>query len=332
MITPSLSSRVRELLGDLRRARGVVAVSGGPDSVALACILRSLPSDGQAGGVVFAHLNHQLRGSESDADEAFVRKLAEQLHVPFRCHRLDVATLARESGDNLENCARRLRYEWLTQVANEVGAAWVATGHTADDQAETVLFRLLRGTGLHGLTGIPATRELAPGITLLRPLLSVRRAELLAFLHEQRQGYRQDSSNCDLRLSRNRLRHELLPRLTEQYNPAIVTILDRLAEQAREVEGLIQPLVEQLWREAELPRAGAMLVFQASVLARANPHLAREALRLAWTREKWPAGEMTFADWDRLAALAAASAGAHDFPAKIRARRIGRVLQIGPIQ
>ena len=144
-----------------RSEPGVVAVSGGADSVAL---LRALHTCHAA--LTVAHVNHQLRGEESDADEAFVRDLCAALGVECRVRSVDVTALA--AGDNLESTARRVRYEFFTEVANEVGAAWVATAHTADDQAETVLHRLIRGTGLQGLGGevlhsfARSSRSLAP--------------------------------------------------------------------------------------------------------------------------------------------------------------------------
>src|SRR5205823_4132455 len=135
---------------------------------------------------------HQLRGAENDADEAFVRALPETLKtsVELHCVRIDVAAQARTEGANVEAVARRLRYEWLARVAKECQAAWVITGHTADDQAETVLHRLLRGTGLKGLRGIAARRQLADGVALVRPLLSVARASVMAYLQELGQDYR----------------------------------------------------------------------------------------------------------------------------------------------
>ena len=151
------------------REPGVVAVSGGPDSVALLRILLELHKSASMGALTVAHLNHQLRGKDSDADEDFVRCLATNLGLPFRSQRTNVAELARARGENLESIGRQTRYDWLTDIARREGACWVATGHTADDQAETVLHRLVRGTGLQGLGGIPPSRELAAGIELIRP-------------------------------------------------------------------------------------------------------------------------------------------------------------------
>src|SRR5262249_46014861 len=199
-------------LGD--RAGGlVVAVSGGPDSVALVRALAAARGRHDPPPLILAHLNHQLRGPESDADEGFVAGLHAALvaaGVPALdlCRgRRDVGAEARARGGNLEAVARRLRYRWRAGVARERGARWVATGHTANDQAETVLHRLLRGTGLQGLRGIAARRELEPGVGVVRPLLRATRADVLAYLGGLGQPYRHDSSNEDRRQTRNRIPH-----------------------------------------------------------------------------------------------------------------------------
>jgi tRNA(Ile)-lysidine synthase len=238
--------------------------------------------------------------------------------------------VARQEGGNLEAVARRVRYDWLTRVAQETGSAWVATGHTADDQAETVLHRLLRGAGLRGLRGIAVRRELAPGVELVRPLLAVTRTEVLAYLQAEAQAYRQDSTNLDPGYTRNRIRHELLPHLAERYNPAVVQTLARLAEQAEEAFRDEEARARALLAEAERPRAGALLVLDRPTLAAAPRRLVREALRLAWEREGWPLGEMGFGDWDRVAAVALGEAAAADLPGGVRARCRERVVQLGP--
>jgi tRNA(Ile)-lysidine synthase len=308
-------------------AAGVVAVSGGPDSVAL---LRALVLESTT-PLVVAHLNHRLRGVESNTDEAFVRKLHAELagagaNLLLHCDRMDVRELAR--GDNLEGAARRIRYEWLTRVARDSGAAWVATGHTADDQAETVLHGLLRGTGLRGLSGIARRRDLAPGIELVRPLLQVRRAEVLDFLARLGQPYCQDSSNLDLQLTRNRLRHELLAMLAQGYNPAVVDVLNRLADQANEVQTFVANQAAALLSAAELPRAGKMVVLDARQLSAAPVVLLRETLRLLWLREGWPLGAMGYEAWQRAAALVRGEDAAMDFPGGLHMRRVGHVIQI----
>lgn len=303
---------------------GVVAVSGGPDSVAL---LRALLAAGVPGPVV-AHFNHQLRGAEGDGDEAFVRDLAGRLGLDCRVVSRDLRAEVAASGENLEAAGRRLRYAWLKETAEACGANWIGTGHTADDQAETVLHRLIRGTGIQGLRGIAAAKPAGDTVRVVRPLLAVNRGDVLAFLAALGQDYRTDSSNADPRFTRNRIRHELLP-LLSTFNPEVVAVLGRLAGQADEVFDHLRADALGLVAAAERPRAGDVLVFDAAVLAAAPPHRAREALRLVWDREGWPASGMTFAHWDRLAAIARGEHPAADFPAGVHARRTGRVVQVG---
>jgi tRNA(Ile)-lysidine synthase len=327
---PPLVRKVEKALRRLGAEDGlVVAVSGGPDSVAL---LRALHEDRGTGPLTAAHLNHQLRGAESDADEAFVRDLCAGLSVDYRCDRLDVRGAAEAERGNLEGVARRLRYDWLARVAEEVGAAWVATGHTANDQAETVLHRLLRGAGLRGLRGIAACRPLSGRVRLVRPLLAATRDEVMAYLDSIGQSYREDSTNRDPALTRNRIRHQLLPRLAVEHNPQIVAVLGRLASQAEEVYGAEEEQARGLLAAAELPRAGALVVLDGERLAAAARPRLREALRLLWEREGWPVGGMGFDAWERVAAVARGELAAADLPGGVHVRRRGRVVQIGPAQ
>ena len=312
------------------QSTGIVAVSGGPDSVALAHLCVGLLRDGKITRLILAHVNHQLRGDESDADETFVQGLPALWQTPevtYRTTRIDIAALATKDGANLEATGRRERYRWLAQLAQTENAAWIATGHTADDQAETVLFRLLRGTGVLGLRGIAESR-LVESTRLIRPLLSVRRQQVLDYLRDNQLKYRIDSSNRDLRFTRNRLRLELLPRLVQEYNPAIVEVLCRLAEQADELYEDIAARAAQLLRDTELPRAGNMLVFTADRLRNTDANLVREMFRLVWQREGWPMSAMDFERWNRLSEIVAGSCPMWEFPGKILARRVGKVMQI----
>jgi tRNA(Ile)-lysidine synthase len=311
-----------------------VAVSGGPDSVALLRALLALRPPQTGSRLIVAHLNHRLRGEESDADAFFVRELHERLartypRLELRCEAISVAESAQVEHGNLEAVARRLRYDWLANVALEACARWLATGHTVDDQAETVLHRLLRGAGLQGLRGIAARRPLMPNVALLRPLLGVTRAEVLAYLDDEGQDYRKDSSNQDLRFTRNRLRHELLPQLA-RYNPAIAAVLCRLAEQADEAYRAVAAQAQALFAEAERPRAGALLIFDRERLAAAPRRLVREMFRLAWAREGWPTGRMSFAAWERLAEVGQGKTAGVDLPGGVHARCLDRVVQLGP--
>jgi tRNA(Ile)-lysidine synthase len=332
---PPLVEKVERWLRRREMAPGgvVVAISGGPDSVALLRALLHLR--GSTGTpVVLAHFNHQMRGVESETDEAFVAALHAELtakgfdNLEIRHTRLDVPALVRTEGGNIEAVARRVRYDWLAEVARQSGVTSVATGHTADDQAETVLHRLLRGTGLKGLAGIPDRRELAPGIEVVRPMLRVRRSEVLEYLHAVGQPYRTDSSNADLQYTRNRIRHELLPHLAERYNPEIVSLLGRLAQQAGEIYQSEEAEANDLLAQAERPRAGATLVFDRQSLASAPRRLVREVFRLVWKREGWPVGPMGFEDWDQLADVACKESNGVDMPDGVRAQCRERVVQL----
>lgn len=310
---------------------GVIAVSGGPDSIALAHACVALWQQQRLAQVKLAHLNHQLRGADSDADETFVKSLPLTWNLlQLRCHthRIDVALVARQKGDNLENAGREARYHWLTEIAQRENASWVATGHTADDQAETVLHHLLRGSGLAGLAGMAEGRPLAPGIDLVRPLLTIRRAEIMAYLQENHLTYCRDASNEDLTFTRNLIRHKLMPVLERDYNPQLVEVLGRTALQLRDIQDELAKQAHALLTNVELPRAGATIVLKREPLQTAGLVLLRELLRIVWQREGWPQGEMGFVDWDRAAALVSGASAGNDFPGSVRVRATEHVIQI----
>ncbi|MDQ6734294.1 MAG: tRNA lysidine(34) synthetase TilS [Nitrospirota bacterium] len=207
----------------------VVAVSGGPDSVALLSVLHGLaPSWNLALSV--AHFNYGLRGAESDDDAAFVMRLCARFNVPYRCERLTLTdNLSKLSkGRSLQEAAREARYAALLRLCESLSANKVAVGHTRDDQAETVIMWLLRGAGTTGLSGMPALR-----LPFVRPLLAVGRADVLSYLVEQGLDFREDSSNATPIYLRNRVRHHLLPVLT-RFNPVILEVLARQADILRE--------------------------------------------------------------------------------------------------
>ncbi|MEA5114043.1 MAG: tRNA lysidine(34) synthetase TilS [Geobacteraceae bacterium] len=224
----------------------VVAVSGGVDSVALLDILAGLESLGLE--LVVAHLNHNLRGDESDADAAFVADLAFRYGLPFESGSADVLALSREWGMSLEESGRAARYRWLDSVAQKHGAEKIALGHHADDQAETVLLRLLRGAGTTGLAGM---RPLSSG-RYARPLLYATRAEIIGYAEKKGISFRYDSSNDDTLFLRNRIRHELLPEL-RTYNPAISERLSVAAEILAADEEVLESLVAGVFNGAANP-------------------------------------------------------------------------------
>ena len=202
----------------------LAAVSGGADSVALAHVLARLAPEHAFTLAGIAHLNHALRGDEADGDEVFARQLALTLGVPFVSRRIDVAAEADASGESLETAARRVRYAFLNDAAAGLDVSHIATGHTADDQAETVLMRLMRGAGLQGLSAIRPRNG-----NVIRPLLDARRSEIVAFLESIGERWRDDSSNADTGILRNRVRHGVMPALKSAGGEGVVDALARTA-------------------------------------------------------------------------------------------------------
>jgi tRNA(Ile)-lysidine synthase len=211
-----------------------VAVSGGPDSVLLLHFMEMLARELKF-TLAVVHFNHQLRGPESDGDEAFVRGLATSLQIDYLRGQADVGRAARERRGNLEGVARELRYRYFSSLVDQGRLDLVATGHSANDQAETVLMRLLRGTGTRGLGGIYP--QLADKV--VRPFLGLTRAEVVQEIAARGIPYRVDSSNLNVRLLRNRVRMELLPLLAREYNPQIIALLNQFADRARDDEDFL---------------------------------------------------------------------------------------------
>ena len=220
-----------------------LAVSGGADSVALLRLFQELR--GELGiTLCVLHFNHQLRGAESDADEAFVKSLARAHDIECITESADVAAMAMRHGWNLEDAARRLRYDFFATVLSRGAADCVATAHTADDQAETVLTRIVRGTGLAGLSSILPVRK-----KIIRPLIEVRRNDLRAFLAEHQQEWREDATNRDTQRLRARVRHRLLPELERNFSASITDRLCDLAALAWDDEQFWSALVEERYSQ-----------------------------------------------------------------------------------
>jgi tRNA(Ile)-lysidine synthase len=211
----------------------VVAVSGGLDSMVLFDVLCELAEEWRL-KLVVAHVDHGLRGEDSARDALFVKERAQARGVPFYEKKADVAAYARERKLSTQVAAREVRYAFLAEVAQKVGAVSIATAHHADDQAETVLMRVLRGTSMRGLAGIPVRRPAEDGLVYVRPLLKVWRSEIMAYARERGIVHREDASNASVKYLRNKIRIQLLPRLAEEYNAGVKTALVQLAELARE--------------------------------------------------------------------------------------------------
>lgn len=230
----------------------LLAISGGLDSrVLLDLFLRTQSEwDWQ---LLIGHVQHQLRGDEAEGDETFVAELARSHGLPFYCKRLTVQTFAQEKKLSLETARRELRYKALAEMCAECGATVIVTAHTQDDQAETILAHILRGSGLRGLRGMQARSVISETkFDVLRPLLSFPRPAILAYAQARALKWREDSSNTDVRFRRNRVRHELLPLLRERFNPRINASLIRLASIAGESEAQLQANARQAFVEALL--------------------------------------------------------------------------------
>jgi len=211
----------------------IVGVSGGPDSVALIKVLHAINSAKNLHLSLFlAHLNHQLRGKSSEEDAQFVQKLSNNLSLPFIQKNVNIQKIAAQTKRSIEEAARRERYKFFMESAQEYRASAIVLGHTADDNAETLLHRVIRGTGTLGLGGIPLKRPLTTGspIHLVRPLLFAWRKEIIKYLGEKQWNYRTDASNYEPVYLRNKLRLELIPLLENQYNPNIKNLLTQLCQ------------------------------------------------------------------------------------------------------
>ncbi len=313
----------------------LAAVSGGADSMALVrAMLEAKRLAGGAGKLFAGHVNHGLRGAESEADQAWLVQQCGVLGVPLEVRRAETAAHAAAVGDGLEAAAREDRYRLLVEMAEAIGARYVVTAHTRDDQAETVLFRLLRGSGLRGLAGMRPTRPLSPTVALVRPLLDCTREELRGYLESLGQSWREDRTNDDLHHARNRLRHEALPYLREHFNAeadaAIVRSAALLGEVNELVEGLAAELLGRCERSAGVGE-GTGVTLSVAPLDYQPQLLVAEVLRQAWRRGGWPEQAMTHAWWRRLAQLALSTdAGTLNLPGNVLARRQGDLLVLAP--
>ncbi|MFN0119641.1 MAG: tRNA lysidine(34) synthetase TilS [Blastocatellia bacterium] len=257
-------------------SRVLVAVSGGADSTALLHALTRLRGAAKTPQHIFAaHLNHMLRGTESDADEAFVSELAAHWNIPIITGHADVAQLAITAKDNLEAVARRERYVFLRLAAAQFSSDVVMTAHTRNDQVETILMRVLRGTGAAGLRGIHREQQISDGLRLARPLLDVTREMVLAHCAQCGLSYRTDSTNLLTDLTRNRVRLELMPALRD-YNPEFDAALLRLAGQAAEDGDYLDAAAATLLTQCLTEE----MALRIKPLAAAHPAIRKRALRL----------------------------------------------------
>ncbi len=309
------------------RATVVVAVSGGADSVALLAALRELGAmRSRQYRLVVAHLDHHLR-ADSAADAAFVSDLARRWQLPCAVETVDVAAAAREAGVGIEEAAREARYAFLARVAAQYDATHVAVAHHADDNVETALHRIIRGTHLHGLAAMAPRRELGEGLSLVRPLLGTHRDEVEAFCRDRGLAWRTDSTNADTAYRRNFIRHELLP-LMRRLNPRAQEAVERLVAAAVEADGLLEKQALAVLAAAGAIGAEGAALACAELLAQ-PPVVQRYALRLALEQAGAPMRMMGAERLEELRALLSAPAGAVALGGGYEARRAGERLVIG---
>jgi len=296
-----LLSKVRKTIArfDLleRGDKVIIACSGGADSTALVAALLEL-HDEYSLRPALAHFNHRLRRGAA-ADERFVIDLAQRLGLPLYLRREDIRAYARKRGMNIEETGRERRYRFLRDAAARIGAAKIATAHTLTDQAETVLMRILRGSGPAGLGGI------APrlGGLIIRPLIEVERREVEAYLRARKMPYRQDETNWDLRYLRNRVRRRLIPYLQKNFEPEVVRHLGRLAEICRDEEEVWERTTQKEVKRMILRKDGKSLV-DAGRLSTLPPALGRRYVRAFLREVKGDLRRLSFRDVEAVRGLA----------------------------
>lgn len=282
----------------------LVGVSGGPDSVALLLFLKDIESlefdffrisrsdlkiDSDSPStshntirIGIAHINHCLRGEESDRDEAFVAECAAKYNIPFYRLRIDVPAVAIKNRQSFEEAARDVRYQFYEEIMQKEGYTKTALGHNSDDNAELVLMNLLRGSGTKGLSGIPPVRD----NKIIRPLIQVSRQEILDYLKLKNHPYMTDSSNADTSYLRNRIRHSLVPHLQEHYNPSVTDCLNRLSSIIMDDNSWMEDETARIFRSALLHKKEFEIQLDRRSFHTIHPALAKRVVRLAIERVK----------------------------------------------
>jgi len=298
----------------------LVAISGGSDSVALLFLLRDLAENGKFTVAGLAHVNHGLRPT-ADRDEQFCRDLADRLHLRIAVKKEDVRGYARGRNLSVEDAARRIRYDFLEQAAGAFGADRIAVGHTQDDQAETLLLKLIRGAGLTGLAGIRQRRG-----RIIRPLLDAARSDLRKYLADIGQEWIEDESNEDLANPRNRIRHRVLPELDRAAGTSTCSAIARAAGLAREDTEWLDELAERCYEQLAQPSEDGVTI-EAAALAAEPPPVRRRVLLKA-LRVAAGGREVGLDHVEAASAAVDGSAGGADFPGGRMELRRGKLVLI----
>ncbi len=265
------------------------------------------------------HVNHGLRGRDSDEDSLFVRKLAEKLGLRCFEHRITPDEWDIDATGSVEAAARNIRYDFLLKTAHRLGFRYIATAHTADDQVETVLHRILRGTGVGGLAGMAWMRPVDEAVTLIRPMLHVRRAEIIEYLRERGQTWRTDATNDENDFTRNKIRNILLPQLRQFINPKVEEAVGRLARLAWENETVVSELVEN-FLDGTAKDTGYATEWDCRHLQRFSSPTLRKIFCQVWKKNNWPLRDMGTKQWENLVEFFLQGKGRRNFPGQIEAR------------
>lgn len=316
-------------------ARWVVGASGGPDSTLLLHAIAALAERrGLGWGLHAAHLHHGLRGAAADADEAFVAELAGRLNVTFHRERIDIRAQVAQHGGSTEEVARQRRYDFLERVALMTGSECVAVAHHADDNAETVLHRICRGTGLRGLRGMSDTRPIQPGsrVRLVRPLLQTARATIEQLCRGQGFAVRHDASNATAEFTRGRIRNVVLPQLREHLNPNVTDALLRLAEQARWLGTYLEDAAERTFESLLISETPRHIVINTRALLAKQKIIQAEVVRRAISLVLGGEQDLGFSHVDAVLRLAADKASGKELhlPGGVLARKQYERLEFRP--
>ena len=283
----------------------IVGVSGGSDSVGLVHALACQIKKDSVSKLIVAHVNHASRGAENDVDEVFVRDFVEKLRevtdalVEYKTIKLNPDDL--NVGASWEKNARQARYKWFSEIAIENKINWVFTSHTSNDQAETVLMRILRGSGVQGLGGIKPKRSLTKGVGLGRPLLFCSKEQIFDYLRGNNIVWREDPSNQQTRFLRNKIRLHLLPLLKSEYQPAIERILAGLSGHVHAYASLEKRLARKIGLKLEKPRVLDQVVLDRLAVSMVPAWKLSLFLRSLFARESWPTDAIHHSQWKKIA-------------------------------
>ena len=319
----------------------MVAVSGGSDSVALLLALTDLrdrflkanqtASDAVSlqGKLIAGHYHHGLRGSDADHDAAFVKSLCDQRGIVCEIGKIDTQKMKKSSREGWESTLRKKRYAFLTKLAERNGARYVATGHTMNDQVETILHRVVRGTGIRGLSGMPRSRPLSPAVSLIRPMLTLSRQLAQEYLKALGVEWQTDLSNESEEFTRNRIRHDLLPLLEREFNPQAATAILRLGHLAGEAQEMIDEVVARALKDCSWEKRGETIEVEVRTLCIDSEFLVREILISLWQAANWPLQSMGLNEWQCLIDLINESAvTTRTLPGGIVAKKEGGKLSL----